>query len=83
MPFIIAGLVHVVCWVNIRMCLFLQKVLCSLNSTEVMVDQVMSRKGEQSCCLKSAKVSFVSSEGYVRKRGAYQVMVVSAKEATS
>jgi hypothetical protein len=57
MPFIIAGLVHVARWVNIRMCLFLQKVLVFL---EVMVDQVMSGKGEQKCCLKSAKVNFLS-----------------------
>jgi hypothetical protein len=57
MPFIIAGLVHVACWVNIRMCLFLQKVLVFL---EVMVDQVMFGKGEQKCCLKRAKVNFLS-----------------------
>ena len=57
MPFIIAGLIHVARWVNIRMCLFLQKVLVFL---EVMVDQVMSGKEEQKCCLKSAKVSFLS-----------------------
>jgi len=44
MPFIIAGLIHVARWVNIRMCLFLQKVLVFL---EVMVDQVMSGKEEQ------------------------------------
>jgi hypothetical protein len=57
MSFIIADFVHVARWVNIRMCLFLQKVLVFL---EVMVDQVMSGKGEQKCCLKSTKVNFMS-----------------------
>jgi hypothetical protein len=57
MSFIIADFVHVARWVNIRMCLFLQKVLVFL---EVMVDQVMFGKGEQKCCLKSAKISFLS-----------------------